>query len=167
MAGESTEPISNTERDAVTGIQIIAKTMTGWTIGYNMASSDTVSALKSMMEECMTIEREKQCLIYGHVRLENARTLGSYTKGDHMMIYVHTIVRITLMMPNAKRVCLYVPTVDTVEVIKDWLCIMEGIPPTQQRLMFAGQELEDWRTLGDYGIGEGCTLFLCPVLQSQ
>ena len=157
LAGKGAEPI----------IQIIVKTPTGRTIGYNMASSDTVSALKSMIEEHMAIEREKQCLIYGHVRLENARTLGSYTTGDQMMIYVHAIVRITLMMPNARRVCLYIPTVDTVEVLKDWICTMEGVQPNQQRLMFAGQELEDWRTLGDYGIGEGCTLFLCPVLQSQ
>lgn len=152
-------------------MQIFVKSPTGETIILDVEASETISDIKSKLENKLEIPTNQQTLIYAGKKLDAEKSLADYNIQKQstlqLLIISQEDLHILIKMLTGKIITLDVGLDCSIEQVKKKIQDKAGYPSDQQLLIFNRKELEDGKTLADYNIENDSTLFLLMRLSKR
>ena len=137
-------------------------------VTLEVVKNETIKNMKEKIEDKEAIPSDKHKFVFNGKQLEDRRTLCDYNIQDGSKIYLLQRIpggmRIFVKTLSGQTLTLEVEASDTVEEVKARIHLKERIPPEVQRLILAGRQLEDGRTMSDYNIHKGSSPYLILLL---
>ena len=151
------------------GMQIIVRCFqTGWVHTLEVASSDTIESVKTVIQEKEQIPLNEQRLTFHGKGLEDGKTLSDFhiRNEDTLILYrLRQGMQVFVRTLSGKIITAVVQPSSYLKEVKEQIQEKEGIPTGIQQLSFAGEFLEDTRTLSDYNIALQATLSLTVLVR--
>ena len=145
--------------------RIHVKIQTGNMITLEVVAEDTIENVKKKMFEEEGIAVECTHIVYAGKTLEDQRTLGDYNIRRESILHLipthrDSVMPIRLQTLTGKTITLEVAPQDTIDAVKNEVFVKEGITVERQSLLYAGEKLNDRKTLKYYNITRSSVLKL-------
>ncbi|XP_058072338.1 polyubiquitin-like [Magnolia sinica] len=151
-------------------MDVIFETSKGKTFIIEVGYFDTVLEMKEKIEKYEGIPIDRQTLVFNGQAMSDDRDTEFYEVllGSHIHLMIESNsekpikieeppskLNVSIKIPSSKRhFVLEVDITDTVNQLKERIHESEGIPVSRFVLFVAGVELQDHRSMGEYGVTE-------------